>query len=173
MAGLLYGVPLLALLSGCAASGAQGEGRGKLPAAALDASPVAESDKGLPGSSGRCHEGVCTCRPIDDYGRGERATDGEDVPPPAGLKRYELRTGRGNDEYRITVEGVGTFRKSVGKRARKKNGDANVAENARPPSRLCHKGRAAAAVPLKPPRNGATQAKLMIVKVSAMKIVPT
>src|SRR6476660_5242612 len=61
----------------------------------------------------------------------------------------------------------------VGNRASRKNGEANVAENARPPSRLCQNGRAAAAVPPKPPRNGATHAKLMIVNVSAMKIVPT
>ena len=38
---------------------------------------------------------------------------------------------------------------------------------------LCHQGRADAAVPLKPPRNGATQVKLMIVNVSAMNMVPT
>ena len=112
LADLLCGVALLAFLSGCAAGPAEGEGRGKLPAAALDPSPVTESDKALTGTSGRCKDGVCACRPIDDYGRGDRKTDVEDPPPAVGMKRYELRTGRGNDEYRITVEGVGTFRKS-------------------------------------------------------------
>src|SRR6202044_1029628 len=68
---------------------------------------------------------------------------------------------------------LGSLRNKVGNRARKKNGEAKVAENARPPSRLCQNGRAVAAVPLKPPRKGATHAKLMMVNVSAMNTVPT
>src|SRR5262245_9131163 len=68
---------------------------------------------------------------------------------------------------------LGSFRKRVGKRASTKNGEANVTENARPPSRLCHMGRCVpAAVPPKPPRNGATHAKLIMVKVRAMNMVP-
>src|SRR2546430_13809380 len=68
---------------------------------------------------------------------------------------------------------LGIFLSSVGNRARKKNGAAKVAEKATPPRMVCHNGRCTVAdVPLKPPRNGATQAKLMIVKVSAMKTVP-
>ncbi len=70
-----------------------------------------ETQAALVGTSARCKDGVCACRPIDDYGLGQGA-DAEETPPPAGTKRYELRTGRGNDEYRITVEGLGTFRKS-------------------------------------------------------------
>src|ERR1043165_4790048 len=68
---------------------------------------------------------------------------------------------------------LGSLRNSDGNNASKKNGAANVVEKARPPSRFCQSGRAAAAVPLKPPRNGATHAKLMIVNVRAMKMVPT
>src|ERR1700689_4528888 len=69
---------------------------------------------------------------------------------------------------------LGIFRSSVGNRARKKNGAAKVVEKARPPKRLTHVGRCTTeAVPPKPPRNGATQAKLMIVKVSAMNMVPS
>src|SRR4029077_11322119 len=69
---------------------------------------------------------------------------------------------------------LGILRSNVGKRAKKKNGDAKVTENAKPPRILCHQGRGTVpAVPPKPPKNGATQAKLMIVKVRAMKMVPT
>src|SRR5437016_7276329 len=57
---------------------------------------------------------------------------------------------------------LGILRSNVGKRARKKNGEAKVTENASPPRMLCHQGRGLVpAVPPKPPRNGATQAKLM------------
>src|ERR1700738_3438060 len=69
---------------------------------------------------------------------------------------------------------LGILRSIVGKSARKKKGEANVAAKASPPRILCHQGRGEVpAVPPKPPRNGATQAKLMMVKVRAMKIVPT
>src|SRR5438128_12405136 len=59
---------------------------------------------------------------------------------------------------------LGSFRSSVGNRARKKKGAAKVIEKASPPSTMCHQGRSLVAVPAKPPRKGATQAKLMIVK---------
>src|SRR6266851_370671 len=68
---------------------------------------------------------------------------------------------------------LGSFRNKVGNRARKKKGAAKVPENARPPRRLSYKGRGFALTPAKPPRNGATQVKLMIVNVRAMNIVPT
>src|SRR5262249_40792191 len=69
---------------------------------------------------------------------------------------------------------LGILRNNVGNNARKKNGEAKVTENANPPTRLCQRGRdLPAAGRRKPPRNGATQAKLMMVNVSAMKMVPT
>src|SRR5438270_7273763 len=69
---------------------------------------------------------------------------------------------------------LGSLRRRVGNKARRKNGDAKVTENASPPRILCHQGRPTVpAVPPKPPKNGATHAKLMMVKVRAMKIVPT
>src|SRR5262245_9673820 len=69
---------------------------------------------------------------------------------------------------------LGIFFSKVGNSARKKNGAAKVTENASPPRSVCQRGRSVPpAVPRKPPKNGATQAKLMMVKVRAMKIVPT
>ena len=69
---------------------------------------------------------------------------------------------------------LGSFFNIPGNNASRKNGDAKVTEKANPPSRRWRKVRFdPEAVPPKPPRNGATQAKLTIVKVSAMKMVPT
>src|SRR5437868_6455060 len=66
---------------------------------------------------------------------------------------------------------LGILRRRLGNRASRKNGEANVTEYARPPRILCHQGRGVVpAVPPKPPKNGATQAKLMMVKVRAMKM---
>ena len=88
-------------------------GSGKLPAAALDASDVREDIPTLPGVGARCSGGRCTCRDVDIYGRGTSPEgDLETSQPPEGHKRYEFRTGRGNDTMRITVEGVGTFVKT-------------------------------------------------------------
>src|SRR5439155_14496994 len=69
---------------------------------------------------------------------------------------------------------LGSLRNRLGKRARTKNGAANVPEKAIAPSTSSH-GRnwPEDAIPPKPPRNGATQVKLTIVKVRAIKIVPT
>src|SRR5207245_2266333 len=69
---------------------------------------------------------------------------------------------------------LGSCFSNVGKRASTKNGDANVTEKAKPPStRWVQVIPEVAAVPPKPPRKGATHAKLMIVNVSAMNMVPT
>jgi hypothetical protein len=58
----------------------------------------------------RCRDGACTCRPVDNLGRGDRTDEGTVA---AGEKRFELRTGRGLDELTVTVEGRGTFTKPV------------------------------------------------------------
>lgn len=107
-------VALLGCLLGCAGPAGSGgpAGPGKLPPEALDPSWVAEAGARLSGTSARCSGGVCACRPIDDYGLGQAATDGEDPGPAPGTKRFELRTGRGADTARITIEGVGTFEKT-------------------------------------------------------------
>lgn len=101
--------------SGCAGPSAEkrgGGGSGKLPPQVLDTSDVRESLGALTGSSPRCQNGICACRDIDADGRGNPETDAESAPPAEGMKRFELRTGRGDDTMRITVEGVGTFVKS-------------------------------------------------------------
>jgi hypothetical protein len=107
---------LAALSASCAGTAevsGSGTGSGKLPPQVLDTSDVVETIAPLPGVGARCSGGVCTCRDIDAAGRGTAPeTDEETSPVPAGHKRYELRTGRGDDTMRITVEGVGTFVKS-------------------------------------------------------------
>lgn len=109
---------LLAALSiVCASCGGPSAERGsgasdKLPPQVLDTSEVSETIAPLPGVGARCQGGMCTCREVDAAGRGQPETDEETSPVPAGHKRYELRTGRGDDTMRITVEGVGTFVKA-------------------------------------------------------------
>src|SRR5262245_20469250 len=66
----------------------------------------------------------------------------------------------------------GILLRRLGNSARKKNGEAKVAEKASPPRRVCQSGRALAAAPAKPPRKGATHVKLMMVKVRAMNTTP-
>lgn len=105
---------LLAASAGCAEQhqvAASSRSGHAIPATTAE---LAEMDRALVGVGRRCPGGiVCTCRPIDEFGRGvSGSSDAEDPPPAEDWKRFELRTGRGNDEMRITVEGLGTFRKS-------------------------------------------------------------
>src|SRR5262245_19925430 len=59
----------------------------------------------------RCHEGVCACRRVDEQ---YQSMEGErDEQPSAGLKRFEIRTGRGLDAMSISVEGRGRLEKST------------------------------------------------------------
>jgi hypothetical protein len=71
--------------------------------------PTVKSSASIGTAGDRCPGGVCTCRAVDDYGRGG-PSDEKDVA--AGQKRFELRTGRGLDEMEVTVEGRGTLKKS-------------------------------------------------------------
>lgn len=93
-------------------------GSGKLPPQVDDPSEVSEAVLLFPGAGARCRGGgkgpeLCACREVDQFGHG-LSPDGdvESAPPPEGYKRFELRTGRGDDTMRITIEGVGTFVKS-------------------------------------------------------------
>lgn len=107
-------------LAACGTSGSEQRtsgGIGKVPPQALDPSDVSESVPDLPGVGARCQPGgMCLCRDVDAAGRGTSPDgpggDAEAAPPPEGYKRFELRTGRGDDTMRITIEGVGTFVKS-------------------------------------------------------------
>src|SRR5262249_6768184 len=68
---------------------------------------------------------------------------------------------------------LGSFLSRLGNRARTKNGEANAVANASAPrasSRVLKLPDAA--IPLNPPRNGATQVKLTIVNETAMNTVP-
>lgn len=85
----------------------------KLPPQVFDKSDVSETVAALPGVGARCQGAVCACREVDVMGRGAAAeSDLESMPPAEGMKRFELRTGRGLDLMRITIEGVGTFLKT-------------------------------------------------------------
>lgn len=75
--------------------------------------PKAEDARPMALAGARCTDGVCACRRVDE--RGETAEEDRDEGPIAeGHKRFELRTGRGLDEVRITVEGRGTLVKAGG-----------------------------------------------------------
>ena len=68
---------------------------------------------------------------------------------------------------------LGIFFRRLGNRARMKNGDANAEANASPPQINCNVPNfPEATIPLKPPRNGATQVKLTRVNEIAMNTVP-
>jgi hypothetical protein len=61
----------------------------------------------------RCAGGHCTCRSVDDYGRPTGDGSRDEGAVPEGLKRFELRTGRGFDTMSITVDDRGTLDKDV------------------------------------------------------------
>ena len=58
----------------------------------------------------RCQGGACTCRDVDDWGRGVREQE-RDIAD--GTKRFEIRTGRGQDPVVIAIEGQGALRKPL------------------------------------------------------------
>src|SRR5437763_14120683 len=67
----------------------------------------------------------------------------------------------------------GSFLMRLGNRARRKNGEANAVANARAPAASSNVLKLPdAAIPLNPPRNGATQVKLTTVNDAAMNTVP-
>src|SRR5205823_167662 len=69
---------------------------------------------------------------------------------------------------------LGSLRNRLGKSASRKNGAAKVAAKASAPRISSHHRNCPDdAMPPNPPRNGATQVKLTMVKVRAMNTVPT
>jgi hypothetical protein len=77
------------------------------------APPEARKEKeetAIADTGARCQGGACTCRRVDNYGRTAEGPSDEGAPA-AGMKRFELRTGRGLDPVAITVEGRGTLHK--------------------------------------------------------------
>jgi len=77
----------------------------KSPAPATNVAPLAVAGP-------RCKNGECTCRRVDDFQRPlEPAADEQPIAP--GHKRFELRTGRGQDPITVTIDGVGRFEKST------------------------------------------------------------
>jgi hypothetical protein len=69
-----------------------------------------EVETPLATAGARCQGGACTCREVDDYGRGDRSDESAIAP---GHKRFEIRTGRGFDRVSVTVEGLGTLSKNT------------------------------------------------------------
>lgn len=86
--------------------------------AETDVAPPLVDDRPLQSAGSRCQGGQCQCRPVDAYGKTEGAerTDPSQVaaegPIAEGMKRFEIRTGRGSDKVQVTVEGHGTMTKS-------------------------------------------------------------
>lgn len=74
----------------------------KGPPSVVDARPLVAAGP-------RCHGASCTCRDVDAYG--VSVGDTAEGTVAAGQKRFELRTGRGKDDVRITVEDRGTLHK--------------------------------------------------------------
>ena len=60
----------------------------------------------------RCAGGVCACRRVDDYGKPLEPERDEETSA-TGMKRYEIRTGRGLDPISISVAGRGTLEKNI------------------------------------------------------------
>jgi hypothetical protein len=69
-------------------------------------------DRPLVGAGARCQGAACRCREVDAQGQTVGGDPGD--APAAGMKRFELRTGKGPDEVQITVEGRGTLHKEAG-----------------------------------------------------------
>jgi hypothetical protein len=87
-------------------------GGGKTSNTAASAStPNLADDRPLVGAGARCSGASCTCRQVDASGN-TIAEDTTSDEAPAGTKRFELRTGRGSDEVKVTVEGRGTLHKA-------------------------------------------------------------
>jgi hypothetical protein len=95
---------MMLLAAGCASGG---HGKSELPAVAPPRSGP------LVTAGPRCAGATCTCRAVDDYGRptGEGARNEGDIP--AGLKRFEFRTGRGFDPTSVTIDDKGTLNKDT------------------------------------------------------------
>lgn len=71
-------------------------------------------DRPLVTAGGRCEGSTCRCRQTDENGYTRGESDGPAAQDKAadGMKRFEIRTGRGNDDVQITVEGAGTLHKT-------------------------------------------------------------
>jgi hypothetical protein len=101
-------------MAACASGGSASSGGGGATASAPAARVV--DDRPLVTAGPRCQGGSCRCRQTDDKGYTIGEADapgpaGQDTPA-AGTKRFELRTGRGNDDVQVTVEGAGTLHKT-------------------------------------------------------------
>jgi len=119
---LLFAVtfPVCLLLGACASGGGA---HGSAVATSNKGGKVASlvDDRPLVTAGPRCRGGVCRCRDVDPSGAtlGEATSDPSDSTasvegaPAEGMKRFELRTGRGSDDVQITVEGRGTLHKSA------------------------------------------------------------
>ncbi len=106
---MVYDAPMIrrvALLLLAAAGCASGHGSTELPTL-----PPPKSGP-LVTAGARCQGAVCTCRPVDDYGR-PTAQSNDEGAIADGQKRFELRTGRGFDKMTVTVDARGTLTKDA------------------------------------------------------------
>jgi hypothetical protein len=88
----------LALFAACAAS-------------APSRRPPLDESAAITVAGARCRGGACTCRGGDQPSTGSAPAEEGAIAP--GQKRFEVRTGRGVDPLRVTVEGRGTLVKGT------------------------------------------------------------
>lgn len=85
-----------------------------LMAACAPSSPSARpSGKSIAVAGTRCSGGKCTCRRLDDLGEPMDAANFDEGAPPDGYKRFEIRTGRGENPISIAVDPVGELKKAA------------------------------------------------------------
>jgi hypothetical protein len=101
------------LLAGCASGpAAKGGGGGGGGSQHGHAHTPLDEKTPLTMSGPRCAGGACTCRDVDDFGRAPKAPEADVAP---GTKRFELRTGRGQDPMVLALEGHGALHKALDK----------------------------------------------------------
>jgi hypothetical protein len=110
---MVYDAPMMrrvALLTMALGAGCASGGHGKSELAQL---PPPSATGPLQTAGPRCSGATCTCREVDDFGRpsGDSSRKEGDVAP--GMKRFEFRTGRGDDPMTVTIDGKGTLTKDT------------------------------------------------------------
>lgn len=111
----------LGLLLGACASGGGPHGAAVSSSANGGKLGALVDERPLVTAGPRCPGGACRCRDVDPSGAtlGESPYDSTDPTaspegaPAEGMKRFELRTGRGGDDVQVTVEGRGTLHKNA------------------------------------------------------------
>jgi hypothetical protein len=78
-------------------------------------SGIRASGKSIATAGTRCASqgGKCTCRRLDDQGEPMDPADFDEGAPPEGYKRFEIRTGRGENPIAVSVDPAGELAKGA------------------------------------------------------------